>query len=933
MKNYILIVFTILYTIGHAQISGIVKDAQTGIPLIGASIQSKSDQTIGTVTNSSGSFYMNAIVGDSILVSLSGYESKIFSKGNGSSLLFELIPLPTGLEEIIVTGVMDARKRIESSIAITTLDKSYLEKIVPNSASELLRNIPGVFVQSARGELRNQVYVRGMVFGDNKYNSFFEDGLPILSGVTNFDPSGFIRSDVMIEKIEAVRGGSSSVTGANSPGGVFNFISKTGSHTFESEIRTRLGLEGNLHNPYERIEGSVSGPLSESWTYSIGGHYRHAEGAKYPGYALSRGGQVKGNILKKYDKGSLKVYFKYLNDRTKDFEFTPTQDFSNPHPAGSFENYSSVLIKDLDVHIPSNGEGIRALDYNSKDLNHLSDNSIGAFWEHRITESFKSTTAIKYSQKRSVDVGTFIVYPSDLTSFLFNLIILGNVGKFGTYTYKNAVTGRSYGSILHDPSTFDFTGNLTLPGKDVISNGVFFTPLYYWDNKLNDLFFQQTFTKQLNRLKLIGGYYANKSHFSNYDAHTGAGLSLSTIEDKPQPLVVEYTPLFGGPTEMVTDKKGVAQYNTGPTTGSQNLINTFHQSAFAGANWDLTDKIHFDVGFRNEWLHFKNTYRYTQDIGTSSTGGADKNLLTQYDNGTITLTPSETYTKNASAISYSAGVNFNLNKQLAFYVRFSKGAKVPTIDTYLSSQTNHLISNDINQKTIQWEGGVKWQNQNTRLSINPFISYLLDVPSTGFSQDTNRVFYQFPVLYNKFHTKGIELEINQRITSSFSLRANGVIQKYTSDKYNIWDGGMLGKQDDKIVDLVRPDASIFAPSYIFNISPWYENKKWYAGLNYYTIARRSVNPDNAFYLPAYSQFDLNIQYKISQSASIKLSVNNIFNKFGVIEATAPIQDGVFFTTFNISTLTKEFVQKNSNAVYYTMGIQARSAFLDFIIKL
>jgi hypothetical protein len=38
--------------------------------------------------------------------------------------------------------------------------------------------------------------------------------------------------------------------GANAPGGIFNYVSKTGGNTFQGEVRTKLGLEGNGKNPF-----------------------------------------------------------------------------------------------------------------------------------------------------------------------------------------------------------------------------------------------------------------------------------------------------------------------------------------------------------------------------------------------------------------------------------------------------------------------------------------------------------------------------------------------------------------------------------------------------------------------------------------------------------------------------------------------------------
>ena len=450
----------------------------------GASVVIKETQS-GTSTDNTGVFVLKT-GGEkklTLIISSVGYLKKeiLVAAENADNIIIRLDDEAKILDQLIVTGVFDPRKRIESSIAITTISKAQLEHIVPNSSAELLRLVPGVFVQSARGELRNQIFTRGMVFDGSVYFiGMQEDGLPLLPGQGG-NPSGYLRADVNLSKIEAVRGGSASILGVNAPGGIFNYISKTGGKQFEGIVSARLGLEGNGKNPYYRIEGNFGGPLSnnKSWTYNIGGHFRYANGAKYPGYPLSQGGQIKGNIVKTFATGSLRLNVKWLNDRTKDFEFTPTVDFDKPRPAGHFTNSSSVLIDPVQLTIPSTGDGVRSINYNSKDLNHLKDNSISLHWEQRLNDNWKMTQAFKLSQKSSVDIGTFIVYPNDVTSFLFNAIF-DMVGKEGKFKFYNAATKQVYGILTQDlsqPNPFKFEGNL--PGSDIISNGVFFTPLVF----------------------------------------------------------------------------------------------------------------------------------------------------------------------------------------------------------------------------------------------------------------------------------------------------------------------------------------------------------------------------------------------------------------------------------------------------------------------
>src|SRR5687768_3732654 len=64
------------------------------------------------------------------------------------------------LEEIVVTGVLTPQA--PASVAVSTLSAESIGQMVPISAADLLRNVPGVFVNTALGEIRNVVYSRGI---------------------------------------------------------------------------------------------------------------------------------------------------------------------------------------------------------------------------------------------------------------------------------------------------------------------------------------------------------------------------------------------------------------------------------------------------------------------------------------------------------------------------------------------------------------------------------------------------------------------------------------------------------------------------------------------------------------------------------------------------------------------------------------------------
>src|SRR6185436_9629713 len=201
------------------------------------------------------------------------------------------------LDDFVVTGVFTATETKKATTAITTLDAAWIAEQVPISADDLLSNVAGVFVNSSLGEIRGMVYSRGISADSSDgatgtyYVSMQEDGLPITNvSFSNFGAGYFNRPDATLQRVEAVRGGSAAITSSNSPGGAFNYISRSGTPRFGGELRTRLGVEGRW-SPTYRTDLTLGGPLGQKgWGFNLGGFYRYAEGHRPAiGYPMNDG--------------------------------------------------------------------------------------------------------------------------------------------------------------------------------------------------------------------------------------------------------------------------------------------------------------------------------------------------------------------------------------------------------------------------------------------------------------------------------------------------------------------------------------------------------------------------------------------------------------------------------------------------------------------
>lgn len=910
--------------------------------VVGASVIVKGAQK-GTVTNAEGNFSIQVEKDDKLIISSVGFKKQEINVSGRNTLNIVLLEDIESLEEVIVTGLFDKRSRMESSVAISVLNSKQLAAVIPVSAVDLLKNIPGVYVNSSLGEIRNTVYSRGVSVGSNDgasgyyYVSMQEDGLPITNATFgNYGPDFFLRADATLGKLEAVRGGTASILGNNAPGGIFNYVSKTGGTVFQAEVRAKYGLEGNGKNPFYRTDFNFGGPLNndKSITYNVGGFWRQSDGARNPGYPMNNGGQIKANIVKKFKGGSVKLYAKYLNDKNAWFEFLPTTGFSHPTLPAGVEQTNSVLIPAIKASFKVNDTN-ETVNYDSRDKINSKDISFGLNFDKDLGNGFVIDNKMKYSDKSSVWNTTGVVYPTALDNIIF-YAILGQIAQFGTYKFNDLATGKNLATVMQLPNMINgqFAGfnfpvlNSSLPGESIQKNSLYFNPLFYTSNKMGEFIDQLTITKRLNKMSFTAGaFYA----VSNLTRRNGsAGLAMTTmLTPHPELTSITYDD-FAGNTYKLTAPNGAMG------SGSSSAINLYDISQkqialFLGHNWTISDRLDLDWGIRYEGIGIDGT----NQIATSSndgTGGVDKNPLTTYDNATAKVTSVYKYNKSLSTFSMSAGLNYKLADNYAVYGRYSQGNKAPDMGIYIGvdNDASAKFLDPQSQKVQQFELGFKAKTNNLSLFITPFYSILDNVPIQQIGQETDDISSQYaaPILYNKYETKGVELEANYNLTSALSIRGVATLQSSKAVRFQAWLLGANGKADDKIESYSGNETDNNA-NLIVRISPTYSRGKVYASIDWSYMGKRAANVPNAFYLPAFDQTNLNLGYNLTSKVQLQGNINNVFNQIGVMSWSAP---GGFPQALDRQGFTKAQLEANPNAVYSTISIPPRAFFLSINYK-
>lgn len=262
------------------------------------------------------------------------------------------------LERVVVTATATQGSKMKQSLSVSTLDTEQIQATQATSAAEVLRSIPGIRSESSGGEGNTNITVRGAPIsaGGSRYVQLQENGLPVmLFGDVAFATSDmFIRIDNSLDQLQVVRGGSASTLATNSPGGVINFITKTGIDKGGS-IGLGLGLDFNQ----QRVDFDYgSGKTQGGSSWHVGGHIRTGEGARASGVRQEKGGQLQASFSQNFSGGSFRVYGKFLEDKTPTFLPIPVRTINgritevagiDPRtytPYGSNWGADSVLNKD-----------------------------------------------------------------------------------------------------------------------------------------------------------------------------------------------------------------------------------------------------------------------------------------------------------------------------------------------------------------------------------------------------------------------------------------------------------------------------------------------------------------------------------------------------------------------------------------------------------
>jgi len=732
-----------------------------------------------------------------------------------------------GFEQILVTGSARGGTVMESSESVSLLSDEQLELMTPRSTAEIFRTIPGIRSESTGGEGNANIAVRGLpvASGGAKFLLLQEDGLPVLQfGDIAFGNADiFLRADSTVKRIEAIRGGSSSTSASNSPGGIINFISKTGEQEGGS-VSATFGLDYDSF----RTDFEYGGEINENTRFHIGGFLRQGEGPRDPGYKGNKGGQIKANITREFDTGYVRVYFKHLDDRVTSYMPMPMRA-----DGGSLPGYDALQDTLQSSHLLSltrlDGENnVSTVDM--RDGMHPVVNSFGLEASFDLSDDWSIEERFRFSDVS----GNFVtLFPAEVGSASDIAQSIG--GQGATLTYA---TGGNRGQAFDDPLA------VRIHSFDVEINDF---GSYVNDLKLSRDFEQSTLT--------IGYYKASQnidmswlwnSYLMELKGNNAALLNVLDADGQSYSdngLYAYGVPFWGNCCQR--------NYNTEYNIDAPYL--TFNTEL---DNWSLEASVRHDSG--DATGVYAGAIQVERDINGDGTLSVPEQSVSAID-----ITRPSLVDYDWSYTSYSFGANYQFSNDLALFARLSHGGRA-NADRLLFGKVNadgSVSKQDAVDEVDQFELGTRYRVGSFSLFATAFYA---ETEEQNFEATSQRFFDRV------YEAKGIELE-SAYFVGDFDFRGSltWTDAEISEDALN---PGVIGNTPRRQADV------------IYSLSARYNFDLGSVGTSIIGSSETYAQDNNDLEFDAYTQVNVFASYILADDLTLSLNINNLFDEVGITEA-------------------------------------------------
>lgn len=757
------------------------------------------------------------------------------------------------LETIIVTGRAGAANltQQDASYAVTVLDWDMINRTAPASTADLFTLIPGFWVESSGGEAANNVRMRGIPTDGFSSIALLENGIPVQYdgnlGYLNTDQS--FRLDETIARVEAVRGGPSTIFAPNSPGGTVNFLTRRGVDPPQTVLKYTLG-----DYAHHRIDMVATRQLSDTSGLLLGGFFRRDNGMRNPGFTANEGGQIR--LRHDFDDGHNRFFFdlRHLDDRVAFYLPVPLTQGAEGEIYGvpGFDPLKDTLAgPDTEALKILTGDGPLNFDLSEGTHTKLTAVTLGAEIELRPDWTVMGAMRIRNS--------------NTLRNALFPVSAPEALGDYLAAHEAELLEAFSGGQALEVSYAADgapLAGDAAAAGALVLEAELRSArvPL---DEAILDF--------RLNGAFDLAGRHdmATGISLAAYDLRydRSGGVVLLRAEDRARRLDVTIHDAGGSQIGALTDN-GFLEYGS---VFNRAGMQVDALAIYVADEWAIAPKLRLD--FASRWE--RNTIKaqvadaVRVDLGNPSTLA---------DDSVFASTGSEVSRESTFyAFGWSLGANYAASRHLGVHARYTDTFRMPSASEFTSVERSDQGVVPITMAEV----GGKFATRTVELQATGFYTRYERLPFLDYRYDEVSKTYQPVTAIAETRTHGLEVEARLAPVDGFDLAFGATLQdgQYHDFAFSTLVNGVPVSYDYTGNKLIR------VPRAAFRLTPALTvlDGKLRTELEISRYSDRYANSSNTRVLPAYTLADLNVSFRLSDQATIKAHVRNLTNELGLTE--------------------------------------------------
>lgn len=797
------------------------------------------------------------------------------------------------LTDIVVTGQTTRnRPLITASADITYADRIALDRKAPRSTADMLELVPGIFVEATAGQVSNNYSVRGLQGGGQRFVQLEEDGMPILynGGGADF----FFDQDLTIDRLEAVKGGSSGVLTVNGAGATINFISKTPNFKQAEAIARVTAYNYGL----KRGDFYYSQPISDHLAFNIGGYIQSSPGVRDNPFDYA-GWRLKGALEYRFDDGGYIRLSAKGGDMENAYYADQPYRFTNGKPGG---------IPSLDTQFGNvGGDAFSNIAVPVSTFAHPS-----GFRDFRYRDGIKAKTAqirldIDKPVSDSIDLfakARYLKYSYDFNG-LFPGSGTGNAGLTSASNYLNPGRTLNAGGNAANCGDYSYVspvGSLLCQGGQAYPTAVRFGI----KNLRTGVLLGANQTAELNALN--GNGFLQRTTL-NHDYLDGRDFGLNvggrweyqgdSFKNSLTAGVMYYN------TKRSQDQSATASvvndvrtnsdiYDVVALDANNKVIGTLSDNGLVSyGDWgggirerkDSSISLYVNDEFAIGDLRIDGGVRWESDDATfrdgqtaavnqpvqPGVGGVIRNVGSTF-NGTYVTTR-----RTQKKAAYTVGVNYLFTPNFAVYARYANGFQtnntdpITTIELY-EAGVRYQYGRIFNGSVTLFRTNFRNQNYNFADPVNPAVQSNINAD---------------------LRTNGVEVDLNVRPIDWFAIDFQGVFQDPKLVNLAINGANQAGFEGN------RPERT---PAKLFTITP---TAKLPNGLGevygrYKYIGKIFADAGNGVALPSYGVTSLGVNFNVTDRLQLNFNVDNLFDVVGLTEGnprqgqTQAVTDGYFY---------------------------------------